>query len=245
MNLFGKKDKETNTTLNLSKEEKLQTLDLRKNMVLNLTKTSEELNNLTSRVALVLDYSGSMSRLYNNGTVQSVVERIFPLAVNFDDNQELDIWIFSNGFHRLSGVTKENFYGYVKEEIMNSRYRMGGTEYAPVMNDVYNKYIKEEPVNNMPSYVIFITDGDNSDKRQTTQEITTVSKYPIFWQFVGIGNSSMEFLEKLDDMDGRYIDNANFFRIKDIDTINDEDLYKKLLNEYPSWLKEAKNKNIY
>jgi hypothetical protein len=45
-------------------------------------------------------------------------------------------------------------------------------------------------------------------------------------------------------MDGRYIDNANFFHIKDIETISDNELYDLLLNEFPDWLKEAKEKNV-
>ena len=35
---------------------------------------------------------------------------------------------------------------------------------------------------------------------------------PIFWQFMGIGRlTSLPFLVKLDDMSGRYLDNADSF----------------------------------
>ena len=70
------------------------------------------------------------------------------------------------------------------------------------------------------------------------------SKYPVFWQFVGIGNDRFEYLEKLDDMGGRFMDNADFFQIRDIVSISDNELYTKLLTEYPSWLTEAKQKGI-
>ena len=196
-----------------------------------------QLSNITSRVALVLDFSGSMRNLYKNGTVQSVIERIMPIAMQFDDNQELDLWIFENGFTRLGGVTKENFYG-LANNIFN-QYSMGGTEYAPVMNDVYKKYIKEDPAN-IANYVIFITDGDNSDRGNTNKIITEASKYPIFWQFVGIGDDSFSYLQKLDDMDGRYVDNADFFPIYDINNITDNELYTKLFDEYPGWLSNPK-----
>ena len=46
-------------------------------------------------------------------------------------------------------------------------------------------------------------------------------------------------MRKLDDMDGRYVDNANFFAIEnlaDIEVIDDVSLYTKLLDEYPKWL---------
>lgn len=215
--------------LNLSKEQSLINLDLRKKEVENIVMGIPQLSNITSRVALVLDFSGSMRNLYKNGTVQSVIERIMPIAMQFDDNQELDLWIFENGFTRLGGVTKENFYG-LANNIFN-QYSMGGTEYAPVMNDVYKKYIKENPAN-IANYVIFITDGDNSDRGNTNKIITEASKYPIFWQFIGIGDDSFSYLQKLDDMDGRYVDNADFFSIYDINNITDNELYTKLFDEY-------------
>ena len=223
--------------LNLSKEQSLINLDLRKKEVENIVMGIPQLSNITSRVALVLDFSGSMRNLYKNGTVQSVIERIMPIAKQFDDNQELDLWIFENGFTRLGGVTKENFYG-LANNIFN-QYSMGGTEYAPVMNDVYKKYIKEDPAN-IANYVIFITDGDNSDRGNTNKIITEASKYPIFWQFVGIGDDSFSYLQKLDDMDGRYVDNADFFPIYDINNITDNELYTKLFDEYPGWLSNPK-----
>lgn len=41
-------------------------------------------------------------------------------------------------------------------------------------------------------------------------------------------------------MDGRYIDNANFFSVSDINSMSDDDLYDKLFAEFPSWLKDSK-----
>lgn len=228
--------------LNLTKEESLVQLDLRKEEMNLLCLEKPELSNLKSRVALVLDYSGSMHLLYKNGTVQSVIERILPIAMQFDDNAELDLWIFENKYTRLGGITKNNFYDYVNKEIM-SKYSMGGTNYAPVMKDVAKKYIKEEP-SSLPTYVIYITDGDNSDKTVTTNFMKDISKEPIFWQFVGLGNDSFDFLEKLDDMSGRYVDNADFFKIRNINKVSDKELYNQLLNEYPEWLKLVKSKGM-
>lgn len=228
--------------LNLSKEDSLVKLDLRKDEVNLLCLDKPELNNLSARVALVLDYSGSMRNLYNDGTVQSIIERILPLAMQFDDNAELDLWIFENSFKRLGGITKNNFYGFVKNEIM-SKYSMGGTNYCPVMKDIHTKYMKEEP-SNLPNYVIYITDGDNFDKPETTSFIKKISNTPIFWQFVGIGGGSFEYLEKLDDLKGRYVDNADFFKIQNINKVSDKDLYNCLLNEYPGWLTTIRKKGM-
>jgi hypothetical protein len=122
----------------------------------------------------------------------------------------------------------------------------GGAEETPVVQ--VKEKIEEieavKEVKKIPTFVFFITDGDNYDKSLTEEVIKNCADQAIFWQFVGIGNSNFEFLEKLDEMDGRFIDNANFFQLDDISSISDERLYDRLLNEFPSWLKEAKAKGV-
>lgn len=230
--------------LTLEKEESLKKLTLRKESINKICLKKKELTDLTARVAVVMDYSGSMDTLYRNGTVQSVLERLLPLALKFDDNGELETWIFESRFKRLKDININNYYDYIKNEDILRKYDMGGTNYAPVMRDVLNKYTKEDPSDTVPTLVLFLTDGDNFDKKQTEEVIKKASKYPIFWQFVGLGNSRYSFLESLDKMEGRYIDNANFFAVNNINKISDDELYSKLLNEYPSWIKEAREKNI-
>ena len=43
----------------------------------------------------------------------------------------------------------------------------------------------------------------------------------------------MNFLKKLDNINDRYVDNANFFALPNIVNIQDNQLYSLLLNEYP------------
>ena len=222
--------------INLTKEESMKKIDLRKKEVISICEEKGGmLLTQKARVAVVMDYSGSMSTMYRNGTVQSVLERLLPIAMQFDDNGEMEVWLFENGFRRMQPMTLSNFYGYVEREILSKKYHMGGTEYAPVINDVGKKYIKEDPAA-LPNYIIFITDGNNSDTAVTKDAIRHWSKYPIFWQFVGIGREKFSFLAKLDDLDGRYVDNADFFSLDDVDKVADIVLYKRLLNEYPGWL---------
>ena len=70
---------------------------------------------------------------------------------------------------------------------------------------------------------------------------TEASAYPIFWQFVGLGGRKYGILEQLDTMGGRTLDNANFFQVDDLDSITNAELYARLLNEFPTWLREAKH----
>lgn len=231
------------SSLNLNKEQSLKQLNLRKDTIQSLCLKKTELNGLIARVCMVMDFSGSMDWLYSNGKVQEVIERLLPVAMQFDDNGVMEAWIFSNNFKRIKDISLENYYNYIKNERLVEKYDMGGTSYAPVIEDVCHKYMEEEPAD-IPTLVLFITDGDNSDKDRTTRVITKASHYPIFWQFVGIGNSSFDYLEHLDEMEGRFIDNANFFSVNDLSNMTDNDLYNKLLGEYPDWITKAKNAGI-
>lgn len=233
-NIFGKK---TTTEFNPIQQPPAPTIDLtkKKEEVHTICLSKQPLNGLKAQVGLVLDYSGSMDNLYYNGTVQSVIENTLPLAMEFDDNGTMEVWIFENGYHRLPDITLANCGDYVNREILG-KYDMGGTYYAPVMNDVINVYKKSK----LPSYVLFITDGDNSDQAKTVPVIVEAAKLPIFWQFVGVGHARFSFLEKLDDLTERYVDNADFFEVKNASDIT----YKQLLDEFPGWLQNEKVKTM-
>lgn len=66
----------------------------------------------------------------------------------------------------------------------------------------------------------------------------------LLWQFVGIGNAKYGVLQNLDILRGRVVDNANFIAFDDLDQISDENLYNRLFNEFPQWLKEARRLGI-
>ncbi|WP_230632840.1 vWA domain-containing protein [Paenibacillus athensensis] len=217
-------------------------MDLRKKRV-ELVLTKKQLNRVSARVGLVLDISGSMLRLYRNGTVQEVVERILAVACKFDDNAELDIWIYDNLFSRLPAAREQDFEQYVTREIMNNKkiHKFGYNNEPPVMKDVIRKYTVEEP-SPLPAFIVFINDG--GVHKSIKKVIVESSVQPIFWQFVGIGNADFEVLKRLDTMEGRVVDNASFIHIPEIDAISDEALYDMLLNEFPLWLKAAAAQRI-
>lgn len=211
------------------------TIDLtkKKEEVHTICLSKQPLNGLKAQVGLVLDFSGSMSDLYYDGTVQKIIENALPLAMEFDDNGTMEVWIFHDGCHRLPDISLNNCSGYVKREILG-KYNMGGTNYAPVMKSVIKVYKDCK----LPSYVLFITDGDNADQGMTISVIKEAAKLPIFWQFVGVGRARFTFLEKLDDLADRYVDNADFFEVNNALDIT----YRQLLNEFPGWLQNERVK---
>jgi hypothetical protein len=98
---------------------------------------------------------------------------------------------------------------------------------------------RSEPLD-YPVYVMFVTDGDNHDPEEAERVIREASNHGIFWQFIGVGNSSFSFLDELDNLKGRRLDNANFFHVNDLERITDDELYDRMLGEFPSWIPQAK-----
>lgn len=220
----------------------MATIDLQKKSV-RIVLEKKKLAAVTARVGLVLDISGSMRTLYKNGTVQKVVERILAIASQFDDDGMLDIWVYDHEFSRLKPVSERDFDGYVNRIILDNDliHKFGRNDEPPVMKDVIIKYIDEEP-SKYPAFIVFINDG--GCKKTIKSIIEGSAKHPLFWQFVGIGNGNFDFLKTLDTMEGRIVDNANFLHIEEIDRISDEQLYESLLDEFPIWLQEVKEKGI-
>lgn len=97
-----------------------------------------------------------------------------------------------------------------------------------------------------PVYVLMLTDGDceSGDKEKARKALINASYSGIFWEFIGIGHQSFSFLQELDTMDGRLIDNANFQKAEDIANMSDDKLYEVLMTEYPGWLPQAKQMKL-
>ena len=227
--------------IKLTKEETIKKINLRKEDVKNVwSDFSGSLSGTVSRVAVALDISGSMDTLFRKGVVQETMERLLPIALNFDDDGQMDVWVFNRYSKKMPTINLDNIYGYIEDNNIRAN---GGTSYDVVINDIVKYYVQDNPAA-MPDYVIFITDGETFDKDKAEEAMINASKYPIFWQFVGIGDGPFNFLERMDTMKGRYVDNANFLKIKYLENSSDNDLYKGLLQEYPSWLKDEKVKKL-
>lgn len=218
-------------------------IDLTKKSLIQLEK--KNLLDVQARVALVLDASGSMNHQYHNGDVQKVVDRLMPLAINFDNDGSFECWAFAQYTTQLDDVTLTNVNQFIQTTKRGWRnWQVGAriNQEIPAIEAVINYYQQFD--DGIPVYVLFISDGGVGSGRQMQKVLTQAAMLPIFWQFVGIGGRNYGVLEKLDDMTGRIIDNCNFFELERITGISDERLYELLLEEFPSWLNEAKLKRI-
>ncbi|MFN6563578.1 MAG: TerD family protein [Nostoc sp. ChiSLP01] len=228
------------------------------------------LTNHQAKVALCLDISGSMGSLYSSGKIQRFAEKILALGCRFDDNASIDIFLFGAKAHHAGEMTLENFQSFI-QNILKQYPLEGGTYYGQAINMIRNFYFpsfKKSSQNNpaslnKPVYVMFVTDGATSDESQTQQYLKESSYEPIFWQFMAIGKSRKDvkskgilgwffqaitsdfsFLERLDEISDRYLDNSDFFSLEDPENIADGELYDLLMTEYPNWVRLAKTKNL-
>lgn len=195
-------------------------------------------------VYLVLDHSGSMEHHYRSGAVQKLADQALGLSVNIDDDGTVPVVFFSNQASVPFDVNLANYAGRVQTQ--HTAERWGGTQYSLAMQTVFDHYQASGATD--PALVIFQTDGEPQDRPAVESFLKNVSKFPLFWSFVGFGNE-LTFLRKLDNLrvgiGGRKVDNASLFETgHDPSLVTDEELYDGIMHEYPQWLAEARSKGI-
>lgn len=213
------------------------------------------LESVEARVAVVLDASGSMSRVFKasksfkKGKVQMVLERIALLSVHFDNNGVMDIWGFAERHKKYPDVSLDNLQGYIDAICQNGE--AAAFETLPGLGSMHN----EPPVINavtdffkdskLPVYVVFITDGGVSRIREIKEAIQRAEAYPIFWTFAGLDTSNYGTMENLDAFTNRSINNSHFFWIDTFSSLKDDQLYQKLLDKFKEWIEQAKSEGIF
>ena len=226
---------------------KRQALDLRKHEVhrVLLTKGAQAER---ARVVLVIDKTGSMYQEYKNRLVHRVVERMVPVATQLDTDGSLEAYLYAKSFARLPDLRVADLETWPDEFLhlngthggINYRKLGGSNDEIPILTEIAGTARPGDP----PTLVLFFTDGGFYKRKEITTIIRDAAALPIFWQFVGIGANDYGLLEKLDDMDGRVVDNVDFFALDDVDRVPDEELYRRLLTEFPDWLRAARQLGI-
>lgn len=193
------------------------------------------------RVKLVLDISASMTGEFRSGAVNELVRRALALATRLDDDGQVDVYLFGLQAQRRGKVSLDNVGNFVPGLKFGFE---GGTNYVPVMKMVRDDSRAEQSTD--PVLVLFITDGATSNRKAAEREMLDASSEPIFWKFMGIeaGRVDFEFLERLDDMPGRVVDNADFFKVKSPIDLPDAELFELLVNELDSWDRDSRKAGL-
>ncbi|MFI1462233.1 VWA domain-containing protein [Nocardia carnea] len=227
--------------------EKRAKLDLRKREVVKVL-LEKGVRSVRARVVLVIDKTGSMRRLYSTGTVQRVVERMIPVAIQLDDDGRIEPYLYAADYAKLPDITVDRTDEW-STEYLHLRGRHGGIDYAeiggtnnelPIMREIIASLNRHSD----PTLVLFFTDGGFRERAKISALLRKASELPAFWQFIGLGRADYGLLQNLDTMTGRQVDNTGFFSVDDIDILTDADLYDRLLGEFPDWLRAARSAGI-
>ncbi|MFC8825926.1 VWA domain-containing protein [Streptomyces sp. NPDC057137] len=252
----------------LTKGEERLPVDMRKRLSLRKEQVAVSLDKhgvtgVVARVILVLDASGSMTALYSRGVVKNVAERMAAVAAQLDDDGEMQAWTFATNPARLPDLTIGELPEWLRLHVRVGQMSLFGRKKPPkgqvpgqvdmravgfqneeqkVIAEV-RAYVRENPVP-APTLVLFFSDGGVYRDREIEAELRAAVEEPVFWQFVGLGRANYGVLQRFDTMAGRRVDNVGFFAVDDIESVSDPELYDRLLSEFPSWLREARQAGI-
>jgi hypothetical protein len=233
--------------------------------------SKKELDGQRAKVVLVLDNSGSMGQTYKSGAMQRLAEKVLAVATGLDDDGNIDFFVFDTSAAYLGEISLDDYVGSI-DRLRGNRH-MGTTDYAGAFYAVRDHFGFAPPVAaappakkgffgglkkeltptvapaqqgpaDVPVFAVFLTDGGPNSKAQAVKALTEVSTAPIFWKFLSIGREDMAFLQKLDDLTDRFVDNADYKHLGNVDDLTDKDLFKALLDEYPEWVKEVRAKGL-
>ncbi|MFD3869564.1 vWA domain-containing protein [Streptomyces sp. NPDC058623] len=199
-------------------------------------------------VYLVLDHSGSMRPYYRDGSVQALADRVLGLSAHLDDDGRIPVVFFSTEVDAVEEITLGGHEGRIGA-IAAGLGHMGRTSYDAAMEAVIDHYLDSGA--SEPALVVFQTDGGPSSKLAAERYLCKAARLPLFWQFVGFGNTrsgQFDFLRRLDELPvpaTRVVDNAGYFHAgPDPRAVADSELYDRLLGEFPAWLVAARAAGI-
>lgn len=223
-------------------------------------------------LAFLLDVSGSFDDEHRGGLTQALLGRLVPWGMVFDPDQKLDVFTFSSGngrSHHVGEITPETVDGFIANKIIDRvpGYN-NGTEYSYVLESCLQHFgwlpngaspkasgglmgklfgaskaaAPAAVAEKKRSIVLFVTDGDNSDKDRTRQILrdSQSRKDEVYFLFIGCNNqpSTFRFLEEI----GEEFDNTGLVVVRDIKAfgeLDDDALNDQLIGgELLTWLKK-------
>ncbi|WP_432723433.1 VWA domain-containing protein [Jeongeupia wiesaeckerbachi] len=245
-------------TVNLTKVE-----ESKKSLMLSLQKAG--VGTLSpSEVETVMDVSGSFFDEHRDQITTALMIRLFPWAMTFDPDRKMGMTTFSSGHgsvHRCPDVTIDNLENYIHRHVFEKVPGWNGaTEYHRVLESVltdsgwinneaqaekkagfFGRMLgqKDQPAREASqkkrTLVLFITDGDNSDKQHTLNALKASQQRgdEVYFLFIGVRQNAgdrFHFLESIGDE----FDNTGFYMVENLRQFiqwDDEKLNSHLISD--------------
>lgn len=157
----------------------------------------------TVRVGAAFDESKSMEEEIADGSLQSAFDQTMGITIEFDDNGELDCLAFNHRCRQIGVATRSNFETFVRRNLTAN----GSTCYAPIVEETMRMFFSPQRAPGLkglfggrktdmtPALMMVLTDGQNDrdDNRNLDLALGLAQRYPLFFQFVGIGGTRDKF----------------------------------------------------
>ena len=206
--------------------------------VQNLKKVLPSLNlaQCRARIVLVIEASQQTAQYFSNGSMQNLITKVLPLAMQFSDNAQLEYWLYGSRPKKMFPIGERNYASAIPNDWGSLMWSLGENKSeTTAMTEVLSSC---QPFN-MPSYILFITSGNIPLNSQIEQMVVSSSQFPVFWQFLGMGNSRYGVFENITNLPGSTVCNAKFAAISGFSQNSAPELYKFLLSDFSKWRKEA------
>lgn len=215
-------------------------------------------------VMATFDSSGSAQGLYRSGEMQNVADLAFAAGLVFDDDGTVPVSFFDSRIANLGDITLSNCNGFIARQ--NPAW--GGTRYVEALRWIietagYSKIslggssgggglfrrssssssLSAKATADYPAFAMVFTDGNPQDGDDAAELLVQMSQLPIFVQFVGVGPASFSYLDGLNNLGGRLVDNAGFFAARDAGGSTDK-MLEGLLNELPAYIPAARKAGL-
>ncbi len=189
-------------------------------------------------VVVTVDRSGSMENRYRSGCVQQIVELALSTALVLDDDGIIPTSFFESSVTAEAEANINNITGFVHAQ--TKRLGWGSTNYAAAIDWIARHAPTGRPI--APLLALFVTDGAPDSEHQAECALRRTCALPCFIQFIGVGKDDFSFLRRLDNLPGRTIDNAGFYRADDI--TDTKSMIVAVGHEFPEYVKKARQAGL-
>ena len=200
-----------------------------------------DLTQCRARIVLAIEASKNTAKFFSDGSMQNLITKVLPLAMQFSANAQLDYWLYSGRCKKMFPIGERNYAAAIPNDWGSLMWSLGENKTeTTAMTEILSSC---QPFN-MPTYILFITSGNVALDNQIEQMVVSSSQLPVFWQFLGMGGNRYGVFERIQNLSGAAINNAKFAAISGFSQHSTPELYKFLLGDFSKWRKEAIRRGI-